>query len=76
MKFLFWKQIVIVLSLATACGTAAAATPAQEQRGPRIEINQERYDFGNVKQGDEAVHVFEFKNSGDDVLIIQRVQTS
>lgn len=67
---------VMLSSLIAAAGVVSATAAAQEQKGPKIEIKQERYEFGNVKQGDAAVHVFEFRNAGDDILIIQKVQTS
>lgn len=66
-----------------AAGTAlllalllAGAAAAAEHRGPRLQFGELRYDHGNVKQGETAVHVFEFHNTGDEVLEIHKVQTS
>lgn len=55
---------------------SAAPAPAAEPKGPRIEIAEERYDLGTVVEGTEAVHVFAFRNVGDEELAIQKVQTS
>ena len=34
------------------------------------------FDFGKIKQNSEGVHVFEFKNTGKDPLIITNVKSS
>ena len=34
------------------------------------------HDFGTIKEGSDAVHVFEFKNTGDKPLIIQNAEGS
>lgn len=54
----------------------AGALSAREHKGPRIEIGQDRYDFGKIVEGEQAVHIFEFRNTGDEVLEIQKIQTS
>lgn len=54
----------------------AGVPVAQEQTGPRIKLEEARFHFGDVTQGETAVHVFEFRNEGDAVLEIQKVQTS
>jgi uncharacterized protein YxeA len=70
------KIVAITAALLIAAALTAGALAAQERTGPRIEFKQERYDFGKVTEGDQAVHVFEFTNTGDAVLEIQKVQTS
>ncbi len=54
----------------------AAVLPAQELKGPRIEVKQEHYDMGKIAQGTMAVHVFEVRNTGDAPLVIERLQPS
>ena len=49
---------------------------AQELKGPRIEVKQETYDIGSVRQGTQAVHVFEVRNSGTELLVIESLQPS
>jgi cbb3-type cytochrome oxidase subunit 1 len=72
------KKLVVIAAavLIAVAGTIAGVLAAEEQKGPRIEFKQDRFEFGQVKQGEQAVHVFEFRNSGDAVLEIQKVQTS
>jgi hypothetical protein len=39
--------------------------------GPKIEFTETTYDFGTIKEENGAVtHVFEFKNTGDEKLVI------
>jgi len=54
----------------------AAATALYAQKGPRFEFKDKNdtYDFGTVKEGEKVVHVFEFKNAGDQPLQILRVE--
>ena len=72
MKKIFAITAALVMSATVSAGFLAA----QEHKGPRIEFKQERHDFGKVSEGDRAEHVFEFTNTGDAVLEIQKVQTS
>ena len=53
-----------------------ALLAAQEYQGPKIEVRELRYDFGKVAQGKQVSHVFEVKNTGKEVLVIERVQSS
>ena len=52
------------------------ALQAQEAKGPRIEVKQERYDLGGIAQGEPAVHVFEVRNAGSEPLVIESLQPS
>ena len=56
---------------------------AQEQfvfeepiNGPKILFFEDKYEFGDIIQGDVIEHVFEFKNSGNAPLILQDVKTT
>jgi hypothetical protein len=40
----------------------------------KIVFKEEMHDFGDIKEGIQVEHVFEFSNSGDDTLRITRVQ--
>lgn len=62
--------------LAVVCAAFAGSAAEGDRTGPRLEIASDRFDFGKVSQGEQAVHVFEFRNGGDDTLIIQKIQTS
>lgn len=41
-----------------------------------IKFKTEVHDFGNIKEGDKAEHVFEFVNKGKTPITIQNVQTT
>jgi len=43
---------------------------------PKIQFNEETWDFGKVKQGDILTHEFVFKNIGEAPLSILKVRTS
>ena len=58
------------------CFLCAGFALAQESKGPRIEIKEMQHDFGKVAQGTLASHVFEFINTGDEPLLIERVQST
>jgi len=45
-------------------------------QGARIEFKHESKDFGEVNRGEILKHVFRFKNSGDETLLVRRVRTS
>jgi hypothetical protein len=70
MKNIAIKGMVLVLLL------FAGTLSAQELKGPRIEVKQEKYDIGNVVQGTPAEHVFQIRNTGTEPLVIERVQPS
>jgi hypothetical protein len=77
------KALVLALSL-TLAGFAAQAQTASVQpanakekvNGPAITFTEMKYDFGQIKQGEEVTHVFKFKNTGTAPLIISNIGTS
>ena len=70
MKKIATNGLVLVLLL------FAGMLPAQELKGPRIEVKQERYAMGSVEQGKQAVHVFKIRNAGTEPLMIESLQPS
>ena len=54
----------------------AGMPPAQELKGPRIEVKQELYAMGSVEQGKQAVHVFKIRTAGTEPLMIESLQPS
>ena len=40
---------------------------------PVAKFTQVDFDFGNVSEGDKTEHVFEFSNTGDNDLLIEKV---
>jgi hypothetical protein len=69
------KKIIAAAVVMLAIGSAGSLT-AQEIKGPKIAAKEMRYDSGNVVQGTQVNHVFEISNNGNEVLIIERVQSS
>lgn len=41
-----------------------------------MKFKNDAHDFGHLREGDPADYAFEFKNSGKEPLVIQRVQAS
>jgi hypothetical protein len=65
------RGILAILVLALMMHTVAIAA---ERQGPRIYVQEGRFDLGTVEQGAVPEHIFEIKNLGDEVLEIGRVQ--
>ncbi|MBN2373272.1 DUF1573 domain-containing protein [bacterium] len=64
------KIIILTLTcMGLLCGLFSISWAA-----PRIKFDQTQFDCGEVIQGKEAVHVFEFHNEGDENLIINNVK--
>jgi hypothetical protein len=49
---------------------------ADEAKGPRIDVEQEIADFGQVKPKSIHSFVYKFKNTGSEKLVISRVQST
>ncbi len=67
------KKILTSLLLCTAVAGSLFA-----QKGARFEFKDKNdtYDFGTVKDGEQVVHIFEFKNVGDQPLQILKAEAS
>lgn len=82
------KKVILALSLFTMTGTAvfaqdkkiAVATPPVSKPTSltvdNLSFKADAFNFGNVDEGSPAVHVFEFKNTGKEPIVIDRVQPS
>jgi hypothetical protein len=64
-KILFFSFFIIL-----CLGTLLA------REGPKVKFQEEKWDFGKVKEGQVKTHVFVFNNTGDAPLLIKRVRTS
>lgn len=47
-----------------------------QTNGPAIEFTDAIVDYGSIPQGSDGVRSFEFTNTGDEELIIQKVYSS
>lgn len=73
------KQAIVMMMLLcmTAIGyTQAQTAPAKGPNAPKFQFKEDTYDFGKVPEGPIAEHVFEFKNTGKEPLIITNVNAS
>ncbi len=65
------------LTMAQATMTPATAAPAMEKKsGAMMTPDEMKYEFGSVKQGDIVEHVFTFRNTGTEPLVISNVGVS
>ncbi|MBK8625579.1 MAG: DUF1573 domain-containing protein [Saprospiraceae bacterium] len=55
---------------------AAAATPVPTGPLTSIKFDQDTYDWGKIMDGDKVTHVFKFKNTGNEPLIISNAKGS
>lgn len=67
------KKVIASLILTTIIAFGVHA-----QKGARFEFKDKNdtYDFGTVTDGEQVVHVFEFKNVGDQPLQILKAEAS
>ncbi len=56
---------------AVSNGKTAIDSAQSVTGGPDIVFESEVFNFGKVKQGEEINHVFKFKNTGDQPLIVE-----
>jgi len=61
--------VVLVLFL-------AAFLAERAQAAPLASVPVAEHDFGRLKEGGEAFHLFTIKNDGDEPLVIKRIKTS
>lgn len=43
---------------------------------PKIEVEQQNFNFGRIYQGEKVEHTFSFENTGDAPLNVEKVRTS
>ena len=67
---------LVFMSMVVAGLLCAGPLAALDNKGPKIEIKEMRYDFGKVVQGTRAEHVFEIRNAGSEQLVIEKVQST
>ncbi|MHB8843198.1 MAG: DUF1573 domain-containing protein [Nitrospirota bacterium] len=68
------RSVMAVLFIILALFGSPASAFAGDPPGPRIHVGEGRFDFGTVAAGSQPEHIFEIKNTGDEVLEIQKVQ--
>lgn len=67
-KFEFISLLLILSGLLFVGGTF--------KKGPKLQLQEKSYDFGEIQEGKIVTHIFVFKNIGDEPLVINRVRTT
>jgi len=67
-----------VTPTSTTATPAPAADAATVPVGPLTSIvfEETEHNFGEITEGDKVTHLFEFKNTGDEPLVISKAQGS
>ena len=76
-KFVRRMRVLMGVVLCSGAGIIAIrpmALNSASTDGPDIEFDSKEYDFGNVLAGEPIVHVFKFRNAGNQDLVLSRVQ--
>ncbi len=70
--------VVLVFGVFMIYGAIAQENASAEASsdGAVITFEEDRYDFGDIYQGDKVEHIFKFENTGNEPLIITNVQTT
>lgn len=59
-----------------ACFILMLTSAVAQAQAPKMEFKNTTHDFGKVKAGEKARHVYKFKNTGDAALKIKDVKTT
>jgi len=72
------KKILLLSTVfLMACMSMAQDAVVKEQKSKaKIEFTEKSKNFGDIYQGDKVTHVFNFKNTGTEPLILSNVITS
>ena len=70
------KRLVLAAMAVIALAGSGLVAPAQDYTGPKALVDQLKYHFGKVIQGEQAEHVFELRSVGKEALVIDRIQSS
>lgn len=54
----------------------AQETTEEVKNGPAMTFEEDKHDFGDIRQGDKVEHTFTFENTGNEPLIISNVQVT
>ncbi len=70
------KKLLFSFAFLVVAAMSANAQNTAVQGGAKIEFSKETHDYGNIKYGGEPYCTFEFKNTGDQPLIISGAKGS
>lgn len=76
-KILAGVTLLLCVGLSTGYAqTTAAQAPAASTSKAALTFTADTYDFGSIPQGTPVSHVFSFKNTGTEPLILSAVNAS
>lgn len=78
-KFKYTLIIFVIIFVTFAIYGYFKSVPGLDdltEKYPIIEVIPESFDFGEIQYGDIVEHTFKIKNSGEEVLEINRLSTS
>ena len=70
------KNLFLSFALLLGATIATNNISAQIEKGAKIEFNKETHDYGNIKYDGDPYCTFDFKNTGDEPLIISNAKGS
>ena len=70
------KNLFFYFALFIGASLVSTKATAQIEKGAKIEFSKETHDYGNIKYDGEPYCSFEFKNTGDEPLIISNAKGS
>ncbi|MEM6522780.1 MAG: DUF1573 domain-containing protein [Bacteroidota bacterium] len=70
--------VTLIFGIFMIYGAIAQESAASEiaLNGAVITFEEDKFDFGDIYQGDKVEHIFKFENTGNEALIITNVQTT
>ena len=70
------KKLFFSFALLLGASIVSVNATAQIEKGAKIEFSKETHDYGNIKYDGDPYCNFEFKNTGDEPLIISNAKGS
>ena len=70
------KKLILSFCLLFVAATATNTLSAQIEKGAKIEFAKQTHDYGSIKYDADPYCTFEFKNTGNEPLIISNAKGS
>ena len=70
------KKVILSLIVMFIAALSMNKASAQTEKGAKIEFAKETHDYGTIKNGADGTCSFEFKNTGNEPLIISMAKGS
>lgn len=71
------KQLFIFVSLLLTISSCMNKTEQQaKESGQEIYFSQTTYDYGEILEGSDGLYTIDFKNIGNEAIVINRVRSS